>query len=277
MTHDYDEFVEAAGNPHERSKPLKASELARLDVNEPNFQERLKELAQLEEISEQMNISPNPDPQAVAYFAVLMQGLISPNRPWKPDPALQAAERVAIELRHVTKSSSGSAIANHCAQHVYEWFKDKNPHHIDMVMMTCSDNGIEPTPTIIKLAAKVATSRVTSELSGTSDRIIKENVKGQVFRLMLNLIHTGATLSEAADKAAQWRRDNYPNIKDFKASSLNKEYTKHFRKADQSGETQEEYYFKRWDKYKTEATKDEWERIRKGLPLAEDDLLGTRR
>lgn len=240
-----DEFNEHH-QPIEPEPPLVASDLKRLDVSDPEFQERLKALKHLEGISARLGTAK---------------------------PALQTAQRVMYELKHIAEP----VLAMFCADHVYEWHQDKNPHHIDMVMMVCDENSIEPTPTIIKLAAKVAQARMTGDPAGKPDKLLKENIKRQVFRLMLNLIYAGETLKDAADKAAQWKRDNYPGTHDFKASTLDKEYTQRFRSVHPDGMTAEEFYFKAWDRYSTELTTLHWAKIKNALPFADDDLLGVRR
>lgn len=240
-----DEFNEHH-QPIEPEPPLVASDLTRLDVSDPKFQEQLKALEHLEGISARLGTAK---------------------------PALQTARRVRYELGHIAEP----ILAMFCADHVYEWHQDKNPHHIDMVMMVCDEHGIEPTPTIIKLAAKIARSRMTGDLSGTPEKLLEENIQGQVFRLMLNLIYAGETLANAAIKAAQWRREHYPNNKKYKASSLDKEYTKRFRSVGPDGMTAEEFHFKVWDRYSTELTKSHWATIKNALPFADDDLLGMRR
>lgn len=240
-----DEFTEHH-EEIEPEPPLVASDLKRLDVNHSEFQQRLKELKHLEEISSRLGTEK---------------------------PALQTGQRIMYELQHI----ADPILARFCAQHVYEWYADSNPHHIDIVMMICDENGIEPTPTIIKLAAKVARSRMTGGPSGTAENLKKENIKRQVFTLMLNLIYAGELLKDAADKAAQWKRDNYPYTQDYKASTLNKEYAQKYRRAGPDGLTTEKLYFEMWNRHGNELRKSEWQKIGSGLPLADEDLIGMRR
>jgi hypothetical protein len=240
-----DEFNEHHQQP-EPTPPLEATDLKRLNVYDPDFQQRLEELAQLEKISARLK---------------------------RTKEASQTAYRVREEVGQL----STPEIARSCSEHIFQWFKDKNPYRIDAVLVICADNGIEPTPSIIKLATKVAGSRMFGAPSGSAKKLVKESIKSQVFKLMLNLIHHGETIESAADKAAQWKRDSFPEVKDFKASSLQKEYSAKYRTKDNEGETLEEFYFSRWDKHQTNQQKTQWLKIRQCLALADDDLIGTRR
>ncbi|RBP69597.1 hypothetical protein [Marinobacter nauticus] len=229
---------------------LKGPELPlRLDLNNQYYQARVSQLDKLKAIAERHNL---------------------PQR-----PGLDDAERVMVEI---TAASGGNSIlANFCADHVLKWYSDKNPHRIDLAFSTCLDYDVEPTPTLIKLMAKVATARLNGELSGTPDRLMKENIKGQAFRIILNLVHAGDTLQSATSKAAKWCRDNYPDQKTPKASSLSKDYEKAFRKPDGSGQTQEQRYFASWDKWKTDEAKAFWGNAKDNMPLADSELTGARR
>lgn len=244
MTDEYDEFAHPELPPQPEPAPLQASELKRLDVSSDYFQARLREQAELERISAKVNHG-------------------------RPD--LTAATRVQTELKSATEKYELLPLVYFCSQHVYEWFIDKNPHHIDLVMMVCADHGIEPTPTIIKLASDVARARMTGELSGTPDKILKEHAKRQTFTLMMNLIFAGATLAEAADKAAQWWRNTYPDMDTGKASSLAKDYSRLYRP-----ET-EERHFSLWREHLPDDRRDYWQKVRAILPLADAEILGVRR
>lgn len=242
---DYDEFDTSADyTPEPEPAALQATKLQRLDVSSEYFQERLREQVYRERISTELNnINAN----------------------------LDAVERVQSELESATAEYELLSLVYFCSQHVYEWFIDKNPHHIDLVMMVCADHGIEPTPTIIKLATEVACSRMTGAREGTAENILKEHAKKQAFTLMMNLICSGSTLKEAADKAAQWWRNTYPEMKTSKASSLGKEYSRLYRP-----ET-EERFKKSWERNVPDNRRDYWKKVRAILPLADDDLIGTRR
>lgn len=244
MTDEYDEFAHPELPPETEPLPFQASALKRLDVSSDYFQARLKEQAELERISGNLdNVRPD----------------------------LDAATRVQLELKSATARYELLPLVYFCAQHVYEWFIDKNPYHIDLVMMVCADHGIEPTPTIIKLASDVARSRMMGAPAGTPDKILKEHAKRQTFTLMMNLIFAGATLAEAADKAAQWWRNTYPDMDTGKASSLAKEYSRLYRP-----ET-EEQHFSLWREHLPDDRRDYWQKVLEILPLADADLLGRRR
>lgn len=246
-----DEFTQHHPAPKQNEAPLTATNLKRLDVSTEYFQQRLAEQQRLDEISKRL-------------------GML--------DRKLSISESVRIELQAATKDHYVSIVmANFCSQHVYEWFTDHNPHHIDLVMMVCADHGIEPTPTIIELAAEVARSRFNGTPSGTADNLLKEHAKRQAFTLMMNLIHNGASLNEAASKAAEWLRKTYPQFKPRKASSLNKEYTEIYRQPGYEGLTTEARNFQIWDEHSPADWREYWRKARSLLPLADSDLTGERR
>ena len=246
-----DEFTHHHPAQKSEAAPLTATALKRLDLSTEYFQQRLAEQKRLDEIGKRLGMF---------------------------DRELSISARVRIELQSATKDYFVHVVlANFCAQHVYEWFTDRNPHHIDLVMMICADHGIEPTPTIIELAAEVARSRINGSPSGTAENLLKEHAKRQAFTLMMNLIFNGALLTEAADKAAQWLRDTYPDIKPRKASTLNKEYTELFRQPDYEGLTTEARHFRIWEAHLPADAREYWQKIRTLLPLADDDLIGSRR
>lgn len=198
-------------------------------------------------------------------------------------PAQKRFYRVAIGeaeqvLNELTEASGGnSMLSNFCAQHVHGWFCDKNPHHIDLAFSTCMDYGVQPPPTLIKVMAEVAAARLNGQLSGTADRLLKDKIKARTFRIVLNLVHAGDTLQDATSKAVRWCREQYPDEKTPKASSLSKDYEKAFRKPDGSGRTQEQQYFASWDKWKTDEAKTFWAKARASMPLADSELTGARR
>lgn len=246
---DYDEFTHHHPKTSAKAELLTASKLKRLDVSTDYFQKRLAEQKRLDEISESLG----------SY-----------------DRKTHVPERVRLELKSATADYDLLGMVNFCTQHVYEWFIDRNPYHIDLVIMVCADHGIEPTPTIVQLAAEVARSRFHNSPSGTPDSLLKEHAKRQAFTLMMNLIYNGASLKEAARKAAQWRRDTYPDLKSGKASSLDKEYSALFRQRGYEGLTTEQRHFQLWDEHLPHDWREYWKRVRTLLPLADDDLTGVR-
>lgn len=248
---DQDEFTHHHSEWKPPHPPFEHTGLKRLDVKDPRYLEQAAQLERLEKIS---------------------AGLGRRNK------ALEDAQRVRLEVSFVT--AGNSTLANFCAQHVYEWYVDiksrKNPYHLDMVFAACDEHGVEPTPTIIRIMAEIAIARLRGDLSGTADKLFKANIRGQLFRIMLNLIHAGDTKKDAASKAAEWANQKFPDQKLYKASSLEKAYEKAFRTAKNNGQTQEEMYFESWDKWQTEATKELWQKARKSMPLAGPELTGAR-
>lgn len=187
---------------------------------------------------------------------------------------LEKSERVQIEMQGIT--GGDIALATFFAIHVYDWYKTKNPYNIDLLFLTCNQMAIEPPPSLVSVMVEVAAARINGDLTGTPDKIIRKNQKQQVYRLMLNLIYSGASLSVAASKAAVWFKEEFPEQKPFKASSLNKDYAAEFRKKDSKGETMESFYFSRWDKYQTEEVRQQWQKDLESLPEADEELKGVR-
>jgi len=190
------------------------------------------------------------------------------------DGNMQKIELLRLELNCL--SDSDPFLVNTCCEHVYQWFSDRNPHHIDLVLMFCRRAGIEPPPTAIQLATDVAIARLEGSPSGTSDRLLKEGIKSQALRIMINLKYTGADLAEAASKAASWIEHRYPEKKLFKASSLQKFYAEKYYRKGRYHETAEQDYFSNWDKFQGEEAKAGWREFREKQPLASDDSTGTR-
>lgn len=248
MSDDYDEFTaHHEALPPDGPSPWNGPK--RLDVSDPWFSERMAELERVEGISATISDSYK---------------------------RYSDAERVKLELSMLEVGNP--LLSNFCAHHVYEWQKDKNPHHIDLVFFVCAEQGIEPTPTLIKIMCKVAKSRMFDSPAGTPDKLLRANIENQILRIMLNLVHAGDTLQNAASKAAEWAREQFPARKPLKASTISKYYEGAFRKPiDRTGKTQEEMYFANWDKWKTEEASQFWLRASETMPLADSELTGVRR
>lgn len=248
---DQDKFTHHHSEWKPPRPPYEHKGLKRLDVKDTHYLKQAAQLERLEKIS--ANLGRN-------------------------NKALEDAQRVQLEVSFVT--AGNSALADFCAQHVYQWYVDinspKNPYHLDMVFAACAEHGVEPTPTIIRIMAEIAIARMNGDLSGTADKLLKTNIRGQLFRIMLNLIHAGDTKKDAASKAAEWASRKFPDQKLYKASSLEKAYEKAFRTPDYSGQTQEQMYFESWDKWKTEEAKTFWQQARENMPLAGSELTGAR-
>lgn len=183
-------------------------------------------------------------------------------------------DRVRIEIKAVT--GGDTQLAEFYAQQVAGWSKDKNPYRIDLLLMKCAELDIEPTPTIKQLAAKVAASRFTDSPAGTPAKLIKDSAKHQLFIVMLNLIYAGASIGEAASKAAAWGESEW-KFKPYKASTLQKDYEDAYKKRNEHGQTYEDDYFNNWDEFKTECAKKYWKEMREKMPQAGYELEGTRR
>lgn len=189
-------------------------------------------------------------------------------------PHVLTAERVMIEMNALTNGDT--VLSNFCASHVLEWYKDKNPHHLDMVYSACIQGGFEPPPTVVSVMGKVTAARINGDPSGSPDKIIRNNFKGQALIVMLNLIYAGADLKEAASKAAHWHNTTFTDIAKRKASSLDKDYSKIYRQCGINGQTLEQEYFNNWDKNKTKEANAYWEKARATMPEADEETKGVR-
>jgi len=144
------------------------------------------------------------------------------------------------------------------------------PYYLDLAASYCYLNEIPATPTLWRLLCVAAVRREKGvESPGNRVTIQKEIAKRGILTLMLHLIYGGQTLERAASQAAHAFPYVFPDVKRYKASSLQREYVKHARKTNI-----ENQFFKVWDSigYNSYGIGEELIRL---LPEADDP--GTRR
>jgi hypothetical protein len=154
------------------------------------------------------------------------------------------------------------------------WITSRNPYYLDMAVAYCHQKEIPPTPTLWNLIGELAEKRMNGDsLSGTPEKIIKEKAASTILMLMANLIYHGDTLESAASKAAVEYKRRYPQLKPYKASSLERKYTNDWRRPGF-----ERDQFATWDKHGLpDQWRDAWRQIRDGLPEADPEMKGDRR
>ncbi|MDF1855092.1 hypothetical protein [Pseudooceanicola sp.] len=108
------------------------------------------------------------------------------------------------------------------ANFVLRWKETGQHSFLDVAIQYCDDHDLPILRVLRKYLAESA--RLRSPLQET--KAWKEGHKNSAFRLMTQLIHSGASLSEAAGKAAAWLNDMGV---EYMASTLEKQYTEAMR------------------------------------------------
>jgi len=198
---------------------------------------------------------------------------ISRRNGFEIDSALDTAEQVKIEVRHAVPGWTGWELSMALYELVYEWMKNRNPYHLDLASAYCLQHGVPPTPTLWRLMGELAKMRVNGETpAGTPEKVLNDKARKSTLILMANLIFHGATDSVAASKAARNHADRYPGLKQYKASTLLKEYAARFRKTGFQDEL-----FAVWEKHQDEGVRQQWQKILSELDDADDEMKGSRR
>ncbi|HCE38789.1 MAG: hypothetical protein CL549_04355 [Alcanivorax sp.] len=179
-------------------------------------------------------------------------------------------EYVKLEVQFTAGWDAAMALAGL----VYSWMTKRNPHYLDLAMTYCRQHEIPPTPTLWRLLGELAEMRINGDsLPGTPEKIIKEKAASAILILMANLIYHGDTLESAASKAAAEYKRRYPQLKPYKASSLERKYTDEWRNPGW-----ERDHFATWDKHGLpDQWRDAWKQIRDALPEADPEMKGDRR
>jgi len=198
---------------------------------------------------------------------------ISRRNGFEIDLALDTAGQVRIEVRHAVPGWAGWELSMVLHELVYEWMKKRNPYHLDLASACCLQHGVPPTPTLWRLMGELAQMRVNGEApAGTPEKVLNDKARQSTLILMANLIFHGATDNVAASKAAKNHADRYPGLKQYKASTLLKEYAARFRKTGFQDEL-----FAVWEKHQDEAVRQQWQKILSELDDADDEMKGSRR
>lgn len=192
-----------------------------------------------------------------------------------PTPeSVKVFELVSLEMKFRAKFEVAMNVASLASQ----WIKTGNPFCIDRAVVTCFAAGVEPSPSLQHVIAQVARRRLEGTISsGTPEKLAVEDAKQRTLLFIANLIHSGETKDRACSKGAARHARDFPHLKPLKASTLDRYYSDEWRTPGLDGLTREGRTFPRWDEYKDEATREEWESIAKDAPEADDDLRGERR
>ena len=187
---------------------------------------------------------------------------------------MKVFELVRLEMGFRAKIEVAMNLASLASQ----WITTRNPFCIDRAVVTCFVAGVEPSPSLQFLIAEVANRRLIGEISsGTPEKLANEAAKQATLLFIANLIHSGETLDAACSKGAAVHARDFPDLKRLKASMLDKYYVAEWRSQGADGLTREDRTFAGWDKYKDDATREEWARIAQEAPTADECLRGERR
>jgi hypothetical protein len=157
--------------------------------------------------------------------------------------------------------------ACHLAHLVMRWKESNQDSFLDVAIQFCDDKDLPILNELREYLAEAARGRNPYY----ETKAFLEGVKGQAFLAMAQLIYQGATLAEAAGKAAAWMFDNGTPMK---ASTLEKQYTAKFRSGAEPLET---VYFEGWDAYDApEIDKAQIEQ-RESLRWPTEEEVGNRR
>ena len=181
---------------------------------------------------------------------------------------LEMGEYLKLELKFIT---GDNLLASRLAQEAMNWFVDKNPFHVYRVADFCGKNNFEMSPTLSNIFITVSTAMLQGypSISGTLAEIEKVEKKNKAMLLICNLIYLGETLKEASNKAAK-------NHGSMKASTLETEYTKKFRKKNPNQLSMQDFLFASWDRYREEKIEG-WDELSRSLPLCDPEQEGSRR
>lgn len=173
---------------------------------------------------------------------------------------IKAWEAVCDELtEHVTSSFQYMQIAGY----VRKWMESTNPHYMDAAVMLCGVWNLPITETMQEQLTRVSRLRLSGDLSGTPDKIIKENALGKALMLMANLIYEGVTQKKAASKAAA-------AFKTHKASSLERYYSEQIKPEEEA------LLFENWRRT-TPDHAEIWQPIIAAMPDTPEHERGERR
>jgi hypothetical protein len=220
--------------------------MRRLDINDPEYLKQLRELENVWRISASIRTV---------------------------DKDLQLSELVRLELGFLVSELRHAIDISELA---YKWSRERNPYLVDLIVIVCNRLGIEPPPSLLRVITEAATLRFNGDPAGTSAQIKKESALSHTYNLMLNLIYHGATLADAASKAADWKKNWYGHLRQTKASTLQKNYQRIFIDTNR-----QQARFDIWNRHESIGAEDEgvreaWIKLAESLPKADADLTGVR-
>lgn len=212
---------------------------------------------------------------------------------WKQIRALIIPDLIREEM-----NECGVELARSCTGYVAQYIETGNFYFLDLALIACADKGIAPTPTLLRLLRVVAAKRLDGYAEGTAEKALAPMRKAHALYLMANLRFRGHSLKAAAIYAAGWYNDTYGcaraatqglwKFHTYKASTLEKEYEKAFKKDrteelkftafyGEKGKDLESLLFDRWKRWEDENNEKLWVDVIKGLPQLSDEHLGKRR
>ena len=145
------------------------------------------------------------------------------------DSPMHKCMLILEEVKHI----AGVEIALLCLGQAKGWYEDHNPHRADILLKIAKHNGFHPTPTMLEV---VTDARTTTKAKGkTEKKLIEEASLNQALSIICNMIYYGIGVEKACSKVAQWRKDTYPDLKQIKASVLQKKYAKAYRQNSETG------------------------------------------
>ncbi|MEL1251901.1 hypothetical protein [Aurantiacibacter gilvus] len=210
-----------------------------------NFEDRVANLRRVWETREKLGL---PHTEAEKVWSLLSLELEFSGQP------MAELESIALQAR--------------------QWIETKNPHYIDAAFLACRHAGIDPPPTLLGMMEDVATIRFAGLVGlGTGKRIRDESILADALRLICCLHLEGQiSVQLAASKAARYLFDR-GSEKIYKASTLEREYGKAFRKGNSPLENLMRAALQRASR----KDRQEWARLARELPEADDELMGSRR
>ena len=180
-------------------------------------------------------------------------------------------EKAAVEAR----IEGGLDAQRTISELIRKWLTDRNPYSLDLALVYCYQNNMRIPPTLQRFIGELASKRVDGEQpAGTPDKILNQNAKHMTLTFMANLIFHGATLPEAASKAAAHHARKYPGLKHHKASTLHR-YYEAFRR-----DGEESRLFAAWERQDVrmpEGWRNQWQEIRDSTPESSEENKGERR
>ena len=186
-------------------------------------------------------------------------------------------EAVRDELKRTTfpggtTFEQAMAAIFHISEMVRQWKTTRNPHSIDAALMACHRHGIAPSETMMAEFSAASALRLYGDPTGTGDAVRKGALLEKSLFLMANLlIRDIVTLENAARKAQTWQQRVAPMEPHYKASGLERRYTKRIRKTgleQNMRDTLPEH---------TAESEKQWHDLAESLPESPDYLSGFRR
>lgn len=154
------------------------------------------------------------------------------------------------------------------------WLIEKDSFYLDWALTYCRQRKVGPTKTMWELATKLAELRYHGEEQlGRRLSILKEHAKQSMMFLMINLIYSGSSLEAAASTAAMLFKPLYPDLKHYKASSLEQIYSEQVRRTG----IEEEYFRIYRENGVGKDFQESFERVREIVPEVDAELKGERR